>query len=112
MTLVNFEDFCSVPNPVLPHFIEWFTADNLVVNLDKMTIIKFITKNSSHPTFRIGYTDRYIEETLNTKFVGLQIDKHLNWQNHIEQMVPKLSAACYAVMSAVCISNINALQSV
>jgi len=36
MTLVNFEDFCSVLNPVLPHIIEWFAANKLVLNLDKM----------------------------------------------------------------------------
>ena len=61
---------------------------------------------------RISSKDRFIEEVVNTKFFGLQVDKHLNWQNHIEQMIPKLRAACYAVMSAVCNSNINTLQSV
>ena len=54
-----------------------------------MTIIKFITKNSSHATLHIGYTDRYTEETVNTEFLGLQIDNHLNWKNHVEQMNPK-----------------------
>ena len=29
-------------------------------------------------------------------FLGLQIDNHLNWRNHIEQQIPKLSTACYA----------------
>jgi hypothetical protein len=108
----NFEDFCSLSNPVLPHIIERFAANNLVLNLDKMTIIKFITKTSSHSTLRISYKDGYIEETLNTKFFGLQIDKHLNCMHHIKQMVPKLSAACYAIKSTVHISNINTFQSV
>jgi hypothetical protein len=30
-----------------------------------------------------------IEESANTKFLGLQIDNHLNWKNHIDQMIPK-----------------------
>jgi hypothetical protein len=77
-----------------------------------MTIIKFITKNSSHSISRIGYKNRYIEEMVNTKFLGLQIDKHLNWKNHIEQLVPKLSAACYAMTSVVYIGNINTLQAI
>jgi len=55
MSSRNFEDFCSVSNPVLPHTTEWFAANNLVLNLDKMTIIKLITKNSSHATLRISY---------------------------------------------------------
>jgi hypothetical protein len=70
MSSRNFEDFCSLSNPVLPHIIEWFAANNLVLN-------KFTTKNSSYSTLRIGYKDRYIEEMVNTKFLGLQIDKHL-----------------------------------
>jgi hypothetical protein len=69
--------------------------------------MKFITKISSHASLHTGYKDRYIEETVNTKCFGLKIDKHLNWMHHIEQMVPKLSAACYAVRSMVHVSNIN-----
>jgi hypothetical protein len=74
--------------------------------------MKFITKISSHATLRISYEDRYIEEMVNTNFFCLKIDKHLNWMHHMEQMVPKLSAACYAMMSVVYISNINTLQSI
>jgi hypothetical protein len=77
MSSRNFEDFCSLSNPVLPHIIEWFAANNLVLNLDKITVIKFITKNSSYSTLCIGYKDGYIGEMVNTKYLGLQIDKHL-----------------------------------
>jgi len=41
----NFQDFCSVSNLVLFHMIKWFAANNLVLNLDKTNIMKFITKN-------------------------------------------------------------------
>jgi hypothetical protein len=51
-----------------------------------------------------------VEETVNTKFLGLQIDNHVNWKNHIEQMILDLSAARYAVRSMVRISNVNTLK--
>ena len=35
---------------------------------------------------------------MNTKFLGMDIDDHINWQNCIEEVIPKLSGACYAVM--------------
>ena len=63
---------------VLFHVIEWFAANNLVLNLDKRNIMKFITKNSSHSTLRIGYKLKYIEEKVNTKFLGLRTDNHIN----------------------------------
>jgi len=42
----NFKDFCSLSNIILSCMIKWFGANNLVLNLDKINTIKFITKNS------------------------------------------------------------------
>jgi len=49
---------------------------------------------------------------VNMKFLGLQTDNHIYWKDHIEQMIPKKSAACHAVRSMVHISNINTLKSI
>jgi hypothetical protein len=46
------------------------------------------------------------------KFLGLQIDNHLNWTNHIDKLIPKLSGACYAVRSMFHIRNTDTLKSV
>jgi hypothetical protein len=91
--------------------IKWLTG-NSVTNLDDTKVVKFIIQNSSHSTVHIGYKEKYIEETVHTKFLSLQIDNHINWKNHIEEIIPKLSDAYYAVRSMVQISNINTLKSV
>jgi len=75
----KFEDFCSGSNLVLRHRIKWFAANGLVLNLDKTNVMKFITKNSSHSTGHIGYKETYIAETVNTRFLDLQIDNPINW---------------------------------
>jgi hypothetical protein len=49
----NFKDFCIVSNLVLSHMSKGFAANNLVLNLDKMNIIKFIKKEFI--TFYIMY---------------------------------------------------------
>jgi len=46
---------------------------------------------------------------VNTKFLALKIDNHVNCKNHIEEMIPKLRGTCYAVRPMVLISNINIL---
>jgi hypothetical protein len=33
------------------------------------------------------YKEEYIEESVNKKFHGLQIYNHLNWKNHIHQLI-------------------------
>ena len=35
--------------------IQWFASNKLVLNLDIMNIMKFITKKSAHSTLHIGY---------------------------------------------------------
>ena len=42
-----------------------------------------------------------------TKFVGLQTDNHMNWMNHTEEMIYRLSGACYVIRLTVHISKIN-----
>ena len=69
----NFNYICSVSNLVLSQMITWFAANNLVLNLDKTNIIKFITKNSAHSTLCAGCKEKYIEKTVNTKFLGLKL---------------------------------------
>ena len=59
--------------------------------------MKFRTRNLSHSRLCIVYKAKYTEEWENTQFFGLQIDNHINWKNHTEQMIPKLSGACHAV---------------
>jgi len=53
-----------------------------------MNIMKFITKNSSHSPLHIGYKENYIEEMVNTKFLGLETGNHINWKNQTKQMIP------------------------
>jgi hypothetical protein len=53
----NFEDFCSLKNIVFSRMIKCFCANNLVLNLDKMYTMKFITNSSSHSTLYIGYKE-------------------------------------------------------
>jgi hypothetical protein len=43
-----------------------------------MNTMEFITKNSSHSTLHTGYKEKYIKEKVNTSFLGLQINTHLN----------------------------------
>jgi hypothetical protein len=42
----------------------------------------------------------------------LKIGNHLNWENHIDQLIPKLSGAYYAVRPLLHISNIDILKSI
>jgi hypothetical protein len=108
----NFEGFFTISNSVLSHMIEWCAANKLALNLEKTNTVKFVMSNSPHCELTISYKDKYIEETVNSKFFGLHLGNHLNWKDHIDQMMRKLSGACYAVRSMFHISNINTVKSI
>jgi len=48
-------------------------------------------------SIKISCDNKLIKETKNTKFLGLDIDSSLSWNNHIDQMMFKLSRAYYAI---------------
>jgi acetylglutamate kinase len=99
-------------NLVLCHVTKLFAANKLVLNLDKTNIMKFITKNSSNSALHIRCKENFIEEMVSTKFLVLETDYHQKWKINIGQMIPKLSAACYAIRSMVHISKINTPKSI
>jgi hypothetical protein len=76
-----------VSNLVLFLVIKRFAAINVVLDFDIMSIMKFITENSSHSTLYISYKEKYVEERGNTKFLGLKIDNCINQKNHTEEMI-------------------------
>ena len=56
--------------------------------------IKLISCNSPHYPPSIGRNEKYTEVSPDIKFIGLQINTHLNLKNHTDQVIPKLHAAC------------------
>jgi hypothetical protein len=91
---------------------KWFTPNMLVLTVDKTNIIKFITNKSSQYDLEICHDDKYIEESINTKFLGLQIGNRLKWKNHIDLMILKLSRSCYAIRSMSHMSSTDTLKSI
>jgi hypothetical protein len=57
----------------------------------------FTTKNNSFSNFDITYKDKKLTTADSIKFLGLTLDNSLSWKKHIEAIVPKLSAATFAM---------------
>jgi hypothetical protein len=104
----NLNDFYILSNKVHSQMSKWFSPNKLSLNLDNTNVINFIIKNSQYP-LNFGYNDKYIEEVVNTKFLGLQIDNHLNWKTPYRSAGSK---ACYVVRSMLHISNTDTLKSI
>jgi hypothetical protein len=84
----------------------------LVLNLEKTNITKFVVINLPYCALTTGHKVRYIEEAVNLKFLGIKIDSHLNWKNHIDQIIPKLSAVCYIARQMYYVCDNDTLRSI
>jgi len=84
----------------LPYLYIWCT----VTLTTKKNIMKFAPSNRLHTEFKIMHQDKLLKEINHTKFLGLELDKNINWKNHIQNILPKLSSACYLIrrMSPIC----------
>jgi hypothetical protein len=54
--------------------------------------------------------DKTTEVVRTTKFNGLQIDNKLNWKKHIENIIPKLNSARFAMKTVTPLLKIDTLK--
>ena len=67
--------------------VDWFKANQLSLNVDKMVLIKFWSNNIP---FNIKVEDRLIINSKYAKFLGLTIDKNLTQNEHVNILDNKL----------------------
>ena len=74
------EQLESLVSKELGKFHDWFDANKLSLNIDKTNYMVF---SVNKPTFNINMNGRPIRRVESTKFLGVFIDSHLSWCEHI-----------------------------
>ena len=77
-------------------------SNKISLNAVKPELVIFGPKRkqmTKHLNFRIS--GQKIEISTRVKYLGIQIDQHLNWNEHIKNIIPKLSRAI-GVLSKIC----------
>lgn len=76
----------------------WFTENRLILNTDKTNLICFKTKRSNAENIdEIKIGNDTLVASDNVKFLGVYINKNLDWSFHINKVVKKLSSVCYGI---------------
>jgi hypothetical protein len=76
---------------------EWFNKNSLSLNYEKTHYIQLMTKNSTSLDTNIGLNNKFITNVSKTKFLGIVIESTLSWKAHVQQLIPKLCSARYAI---------------
>ncbi|KAI5742437.1 hypothetical protein M8J77_007209 [Diaphorina citri] len=94
----NRADVLSKSAEVMSNIQNWFRANKLSLNQAKTSYIYFNSpQSSSLPP--IETPNLSLSSATEVKFLGLVVDSKLKWKTHIENLLPKLSTACFAVGS-------------
>jgi hypothetical protein len=82
----------------------------LSLNIDKTNVKKISLSHLQEDLFQIPCRDKEVKEATNIKFLGSEIYKHLSWNTHTEQIIPRMSSACYTIRSMFHFSNMDTLK--
>jgi hypothetical protein len=77
---------------------EWFCANKLSLNVNKSNYMLFTNIHAfkaNDNVIKIG--DDVIERKLCVKFLGLYIDEHLTWHEHVRICKTKIAGSVYAI---------------
>ena len=66
-------------------------------NFEKTWFIHFRTTYASSLDIQIGYHNKLISNTPHSKFIGITTKNILLWNTHLNQLITKLSRACYMI---------------
>ena len=90
----NTNDLLSTVNSELECINQWFKANKLSLNPKKTKLTLFHKKSSKNeisgiPNLKIG--SKNIEKTSSIKFLGVMLDEHISWNDHIKTVESKLT---------------------
>ena len=85
----------------LSNLISWFKANTLSLNVSKTNVIIFSkTDPINYKDLVLNVDGIIIKPVKSTKFLGINIDKQLNWRDHTHFVKNKLSSGLYLLNSA------------
>lgn len=94
-TMDDLELHSTIEIENIGHYLENL---HLMLNTDKTNFLQFKTKQNKQTTYPvIRYISQTIEKKSSTTFLGLNIDEHLSWDEHIHKTLSKISSGIYSL---------------
>jgi hypothetical protein len=93
----NIVDFQLRIKVVLEQLNNWFSVNLLSLNIEKTGFVHFRTMNARVFDRTLQYENKCTATLSDTKFLGVYLHNKLDWRVHIDQLIPKLTSALYAI---------------
>lgn len=81
----------------LEDVIQWLDKNKLKINIEKTKLINFKTYKSKDIELNISYNNLLIQKINSAKFLGIILDTHLSWKEHIDSLCKKINKFVFAL---------------
>ena len=71
--------------------MDYFRVNKLTLNLNKTVCVLFQKNKTNLNEIKLQLGAHTISNSPETKFLGMTIDKNLNWSSHVNQLILKLN---------------------
>ena len=88
----NINDIITTGKLIMIQLTNWLRANKLTLNADKSTFTIFKSHKKKIPNMpeTIEFLNQSIKRASHNKFLGVILDEHLSWSNHITELSNKL----------------------
>ncbi|XP_061724688.1 uncharacterized protein LOC133530682 [Cydia pomonella] len=95
----NIDQLKSTLSMIMLKMSRWFSANGMLLNVDKTNIIHFKLKNKDNTQLDISINNVTVPQVQETRYLGFIIDSGsgLTWAPHIDQICNKVASACFAL---------------
>jgi hypothetical protein len=91
------EEFESDINDALRDVVEWLDMNHLKINLSKTKFMQFKSIKSKIHHLQIKHNADTVEEVKSITFLGVNLDTHCNWKEHVEVVCKKVNKFIFAL---------------
>ena len=92
----SFVELESNVNVELGKVYTWLASNKLTLNIDKSKFM-IVSKKRVIPDLRICLNKTPLLSCDSYKYLGVHIDKNLDWKSHVEYITSKISKSCGAL---------------
>ena len=95
----NIQELQTKINSDLYLLNDWFKANKLSLNITKTSYMLFEGRRNlpDIDNFTVNINDNQLKRARHLKFLGVEIDDNLSWQNHINHCRGKMASGTYAI---------------
>ena len=93
------DQLMTTTNQALTTIVDWFLKNKLIVNLKKTECMTVMTKAkerfTSENNSTLSIDGNQIKQVFHHKLLGLVIDSHLTWNDHVDYIVSKAASRLF-----------------